>query len=132
MKREFTLSVDLPASPEKVFKAWMSSSGHTAMTGSPAKVEPRIGGKFSAWDGYITGKTVDLKPYGRIVQSWRSGEFAASDPDSRLEITLEPIKVGTRLTLKHSEIPEGQADNYKAGWEEWYLQPMQAYFSADK
>ena len=36
------------------------------MTGSPAKVEPRVGGKFTAWDGYITGKDTraeTLYPY---------------------------------------------------------------------
>lgn len=128
MKREFTLIVDLPAPPEKVFKAWLSSGGHSAMTGSPAQIEPRVGGSFSAWDGYITGRTLDLKPYTRIVQSWRAGEFAESDPDSMLEITLEPSKAGTRLTLRHSEIPEGQAESYESGWKEWYFEPMQLHF----
>ncbi len=76
MKNEFKLTAELPATPEKVFKAWLSSDGHSAMTGSPAKVEPRVGGTFSVWDGYITGSTLELKPYSRIVQAWRSGEFA--------------------------------------------------------
>jgi uncharacterized protein YndB with AHSA1/START domain len=62
MKTSFTISTLLPAVPEQVFRAWLSTSGHTAMTDSPAKVEPRVGGKFTAWDGYITGKTIELKP----------------------------------------------------------------------
>ncbi len=128
MKNEFKLTAELPTTPEKVFKAWLSSDGHSAMTGSPAKVEPRVGGKFSAWDGYITGSTLELEPYARIVQAWRTGEFKESDPDSRLEISLEASKKGTRLTLSHSDIPAGQADSYRAGWEEWYFTPMQEYF----
>ena len=128
MKTEFTISTVFSATPEKVFKAWLSTEGHSAMTGSPAKVEPRVGGTFMAWDNYITGKTLELKPYTRIVQAWRTTEFSEKDPDSRLELTLEAVKEGTKLTLKHSNIPDGQADSYEGGWDESYFQPMREYF----
>ena len=129
MKREFTISAEFPVTPEKLFRAWLSSKGHTEMTGSAAKVEPRVGGKFSAWDGYITGTTLELKPHTRIVQAWRTNEFAENDPDSKIVVELEALEVGTRLTLTHSDIPKGQADSYRSGWEEWYFAPMRAYFS---
>lgn len=130
MKREFTVSTKLAATPEKVFRAWLSSEGHANMTGSPATVEPRVGGKFTAWDGYITGKTVELKPYNLIVQAWRTSEFADSDPDSRLELVLKPIPGGTKLTLFHSGLPDGQAESYESGWEESYFAPMREYFGS--
>lgn len=100
------------------------------MTGSPAKVEPREGGKFSAWDGYITGRTLRMIPDARIEQAWRTGEFAEDDPDSTVVLTFKSTRGGTKLTLTHSGIPEGQADSYKAGWEEWYFAPMRDYFGA--
>jgi len=128
MKTEFTVSTNLPASPEKIFRAWLSSEGHSAMTGSTAKVEPRVGGKFTAWDGYITGKTLELKPYSRIVQAWRTSEFPDQSPDSRLEILLEAVKDGTKLTLIHSNIPDDQADSYEGGWDDNYFKPMKDYF----
>jgi uncharacterized protein YndB with AHSA1/START domain len=130
MKTAFTVSTLLPADPEKVFRAWVSTEGHTAMTGSPAKVTPRVGGKFTAWDGYITGKTLELKPYSRIVQAWRTSEFAEEDADSRIEVLIEPAKGGAKLILRHSNIPKGQADSYESGWEESYFVPMREYFSA--
>jgi activator of HSP90 ATPase len=99
------------------------------MTGSTAKVEPRAGGTFTAWDGYITGKTLELKPYSRIVQAWRTSEFPDESPDSRLEIILEAAKKGTKLTLIHSKIPDDQADSYEGGWEDNYFKPMKEYFS---
>ena len=129
MKTEFTISTVFSATPEKVFKAWLSTEGHSAMTGSPAKVDPRVGGIFTAWDNYITGKTLELKPYTRIVQAWRTTEFSEKDPDSRLDLTLEAVKEGTKLTLKHSNIPDGQADSYESGWNESYFQPMREYFT---
>ncbi len=128
MKNSFTVSTILPATPEKIYKAWLSSSGHSGMTGSEAHVEPRVGGSFTAWDGYITGKTTALTPFTRIVQDWRTTEFPEAAPDSQIEIVLEAVKGGTKLTLTHRNIPEGQADSYESGWDESYFEPMRAYF----
>lgn len=132
MKNQFTISTFIPAPPEEVFRAWLSSEGHTGMTGSKAKVEPRVGGAFTAWDGYITGKTTALKPYTRIVQAWRTSEFPDDCADSQIEIVLEAVEGGTTLTLTHTNIPAGQADSYESGWEESYFQPMREYFSQQK
>lgn len=128
MENEFTITTFMPAPPEKVFRAWLSSEGHTGMTGSTARVEPRVGGSFTAWDGYISGRTAALKPYTRILQDWRTSEFPEDAPDSQIEILLEPAEGGTKLTLTHRNIPEGQAESYKSGWDESYFQPMRAYF----
>jgi hypothetical protein len=49
MKNGFTLSDTIRAKPAEVYKAWLSSEGHTAMTGSPAEVDGKVGGEFSAW-----------------------------------------------------------------------------------
>ena len=132
MKTKFSVSTRLPATPEQVFRAWLSSEGHSAMTGSAATAEPRVGGKFTAWDGYITGKTVELKPYNLIVQAWRTTEFSNTDPDSRIEIVLKPVEGGTKLSLFHSDVPEGQAESYESGWEESYFAPMREYFAGLK
>src|SRR5208337_1777476 len=64
------VSAVLPAEPKAVYDAWMSSKGHAAMTGSPAKITARVGGAFSAWDGYISGKNLELEQGARILQSW--------------------------------------------------------------
>ena len=130
MENKFKMSTVLHATPEQVFRAWLSTDGHTAMTGSPAKVEPRVSGAFTAWDGYIFGKTLELKPYSRIVQAWRTTEFPEGSPDSRVEVVLEAAEGGTKITLVHTDIPEGQADDYKQGWKDWYFKPMKKYFSA--
>ena len=128
MKNGFKVSAVIPAKPAEIYKAWLSSKGHSAMTGSAAKVTGKVGGKFSAWDGYIFGKTLELEPDHRIVQAWRTSEFPDDAPDSRLEVLLAEIKTGTKVTLTHTEIPEGQTDGYKQGWEDFYFKPMKEYF----
>ena len=125
---EFKMSVTLHATPKEIFDAWLSGEGHSQMTGSQAQVQKRRGGKFSAWDGYIWGVTLEMERPGRIVQSWRTSEFPKGAPDSTVEILLEKSKSGTRLTLRHSNIPAGQAENYKQGWKDFYFKPMKEYF----
>lgn len=128
MKNGFTLTTVIPATPAEIYKAWLSTKGHTAMTGSAAKVDGKIGGKFTAWDGYIFGSTLALEPDQRIAQAWRTSEFPDEAPDSLVEITLKETKSGTKITLTHSQIPAGQEDSYRQGWEDFYFKPMQAYF----
>ena len=129
MAEKLYLSTLIPAEPEKVYLAWLDSAGHTAITGSPAKIDRRIGGKFTAWDGYIEGTTLELQPFQRILQSWRTSEFPDSSPNSQLEMLFEPAEGGTRLTLIHTNIPDGQAEEYRQGWEDFYFTPMTSYFS---
>jgi uncharacterized protein YndB with AHSA1/START domain len=122
-------SAVIPAEPAAVYSAWMSSKGHADMTGSPAKVTARAGSQFSAWDGYISGKTLELAPPARILQSWRTTEFAEDEPDSLLEVLLAPTKGGTRVTLIHTNIPAGHGPEYKKGWIDFYFKPMKEHFS---
>lgn len=129
MENKFIMSDVITATPEQIYKAWLSTDGHTKMTGSPAEVEGRVKGKFTAWDGYISGETLELKPYSRIVQAWRTTEFPGGSPDSRVEILLESVKDGTKVTFVHSNIPDGQADDYKQGWQDFYFKPMKNYYS---
>ena len=124
------LSAVIPADPEAIYEAWMSSKGHGAMTGSGATVTAKVGGKFTAWDGYISGTTLELQPGARIVQSWRTSEFAQEDTDSRLEVLLEKASKGTRVTLVHTNIPPGQGAEYRKGWIDFYFTPMKEYFGS--
>jgi activator of HSP90 ATPase len=122
------LSVFLPATAKQIYNAWLSSEEHSAFTGGAAIIDPRIGGKFNVWDDYITGTTIELEPYRRIVQTWRTTDFPAGSPDSKLKVLLEEIDSGTKVTLFHDDIPEGQSNEYEQGWNDYYFEPMQKYF----
>ena len=126
----FTVSTVLPGTAQAIYKAWLSSKGHSEMTGGEAKCSARAGGKFTAWDGYISGKNLELVPGEKIAQSWRTTEFDEGDADSRLEVALAATKGGTKVTLKHSELPAGSGASYKDGWREHYFAPMKEYFAS--
>ena len=128
MAYDYTLTCDLPASPEAVYAAWLDSKAHSDMTGSPASAAAAVGTPYTAWDRYIWGETLELFPGRRIVQSWRTAEFADDDPDSTIVVELEPTETGTRLTLTHSGVPDGQTGYEQSGWRDFYFVPMTRYF----
>ena len=120
---EFTLKTKIDATPEQIYKAWLSSEGHTNMTGGSATISDKIGENFIAWDGYIEGKNIELEPFKRILQSWRTSQFEEEEEDSQIEILLNEIDGQTELTLIHSNVPES-GEHYIKGWDNHYFQPM--------
>ena len=127
MSLEFEISESFHVPRQVVYDTWLDSDGHGAMIGASASASNEVGGEFMAHDGYITGKNLELIPGKLVRQSWRTQQFADSDPDSELEITLEPEGTGTRLTLKHTNLPD-DGMHYKTGWIEHYFTPMKAHF----
>ena len=120
-------SLHVPA--REIYEAWLDSAKHTAMTGSPARASRLVGGEFTAWDGYITGKNLLLVENKKIVQSWRSSEFPEEAPDSVLSVLLTEREGITEVELEHRDIPPGQGVQYQSGWIEFYANPMQKFFS---
>ncbi len=124
---EFTVSATIPTGPEVIYQAWLSSEGHTAMTGGEANCSDEVGAEFDAWDGYIEGKNIALEPDSRIVQTWRTSQFDESEPDSQIEVTFTPSGSETLVTLHHTRVPD-DGDHYRTGWHDHYFEPMKAYF----
>ena len=52
--------------------------------------------------------------------------------DSVLEILFAADPEGTRLTLVHSGIPDGQGETYHEGWQSKYFAPMREHFAKTK
>lgn len=128
MEEQFTISTELNKPAHIIYQAWLNSKEHTAFTGGEAIIENELGSKFTAWDEYISGKIMVLDEGKKIVHSWRTVEFKEEE-DSVLEVHLEDLPNDRcKITLHHSQLPEGGAKKYSIGWEENYFQPMRAYF----
>lgn len=123
------LSVVLPIEPAALLQAWLSSEAHSEFTGGAAQIDAVEGGRFTAWDGYIEGVTECIEP-ARLVQRWRTSEFPAESADSRLELRFEAEGTGTRLVISHTEIPVGQGERYRGGWQEFYFTPLQRWLAS--
>lgn len=127
-----TQTVVIPASPEDVYDAYIDPKKHSAFTGAETTCDPRVGGEFTAWDGYITGKNLELEKGKRIVQEWSTSEWPEDYPPSRLELTFSEVKGGTELTMVHSDVPASQAEDYRQGWIDDYWDLLKEYFQSKK
>ncbi len=128
MAENISVSDIIPARPERLFAAWLDPEQHGRMTDGLATDEGD--GRFTAWDGYISGRTVSAVPHATIVQAWRTSEFGDEDPDSLLTVRFEPTGEGTKITFDHENIPDGQGEAYLEGWKDFYFTPMKKYFGA--
>ena len=132
MPYDYSLTAFIPASARDIYNAWLDSLAHSEMTGGQANITSEPGGAFSAWDGYISGRNLELVPGERIVQAWRTTKFDEDHEDSIVTITLEDRDDGALLTLSHSNVPETHLGYEQGGWHTHYFEPMIAYFTGKR
>jgi len=111
------------ASPDEVYGLIMDSRKHTSLSLEKAVISKKVGGKFSAWRGHLSGYNLALKPGRKIVQAWRATGWW---PDHYSIVTFDFAKVpaGTRLTFTQIGIPPHRYSGHYHGWIETYWTPM--------
>ena len=130
-KPQIEQEVVLSCSSKYAYDAWLDSNTHGAMIGAEAEVEPKVGGEFSIWDGYLVGKTLELHSNPlKIVQSWR--DTSSGWPDyhySTIEIEFLPHgKKGTLIKFAQNGVPEKFVESIEQGWKDFYWDKMKEYF----
>jgi uncharacterized protein YndB with AHSA1/START domain len=120
-------TVFFKSAPEDVYEALLDPRKHSEFTGSPATTSAKVGAKFTAWDGYIVGKNLELVNGKKIVQEWKTTEWPEGYPVSRLEFILTAKKGGTELKMVHSRVPAEQVAEYSSGWKSAYWDPLKEY-----
>jgi activator of HSP90 ATPase len=118
--------------PAELYGFFMDSAKHSAATGMPAKVDGKVGGKWSAFGGMILGKTLALVPHRMIVQAWRSSAWKKTDPDSILVVRFERTKTGAAAYLAHVGVPPHDHKGVSEGWKKYYWQPWKKYLKERK
>lgn len=116
------------ATPHDIYELLMDSKKHTAFSGGAARIGTKIGGVFSAYDGYITGKNLELVKDKKIVQQWHASDW----PDDALSIAtfvLTKTKTGTKLTFTQTDVPQEFYADIKQGWVDFYWVPMKEYLA---
>ena len=118
-------SIGFNCTAHDIYEAFMDEKKHAAFTDSKARIDRKVNGKFSIYDGEITGKTLELIPDEKIVQEWRY-EYPEWPKDyfSKITINLKEINGKTRLRFFHTGIPEQYASEIEQGWKEYYWEPM--------
>lgn len=131
------VTMHLPAAPHDVFPCFTDPARLVQWMGSEATLEPVPGGVYHLRmaDGFeAAGQFAEVVPPHRVVFTWgfasdeaarhtkhRQGDASVSamPPGStRVTVTLEPQDGGTRLTLRHDNLPSAELrEGNRAGWE---------------
>lgn len=124
--------VKFNASPDTVYELLADSTKRSKVTGRKANVSKKVGGKFSADNGRVTGVNVDLVPGQRIVQAWRREDF----PEgifSMAAVTLTPTRGGgTELVLTHRGVPKWLIDGTEENWRRDYWDKIRTHLARKK
>jgi activator of HSP90 ATPase len=127
MTKAIQQSVEFRASPAVLFEIYLDSKKHSEATGAPARLSRKPGGKFTAWNGQLSGRNLLIIPKRVIVQAWRATHWKSSDPDSILILTFTKSPRGGRVDLAHANVPEHDHTGVTRGWPEYYWQPWKEY-----
>ena len=126
--RDLELEIDLLAPPELVYKGWLDSYIHGAISEALAAIDPKVDGEYRLWSGSVQGRFTQLITNKKISMTWRTVEFPITTEDSFVTITLKEIKAGTRFCVFHQKIPDVFFEQFRFAWQEYYFPRMQNFF----
>ncbi|XP_072031729.1 activator of 90 kDa heat shock protein ATPase homolog 1-like [Amphiura filiformis] len=121
IKEEFKCSVD------DLFETFTDPQRVRAFTRSDAQMEVEIGGKFTLFNGNVSGEFVSLDRGKQIIQRWRYKSW----PDAHfstvtMDFTQKPDC--TELKLTQTGVPKSDYERTKEGWKNYYWRGINMTF----
>jgi activator of HSP90 ATPase len=129
------------ASPQRVYGALTSGKSFDAITrlsdgdallkasgAKPTAINAEVGGTFTLFGGYVTGRNLEMLPDERLVQAWRAGSWK---PGAFSIATFSFVKEGakTKLLFDHRGFPDGEGSSLAQGWHTHYWGPLTTFLS---
>ena len=129
MDRTIVESIEIEASPERVFSAWTDPEQLVAWWGDDQtyrttgwESDLRVGGKWIARGKGVDGRTfsvegeyLQVEPPKQLTFTWKPSWSA--EGSTVVELELKPTAGGTLLTVKHSGFTSDQTfESHSNGW----------------
>jgi len=125
-----TVEFDVP--PRLLFELYADARRHAKVIGATVRFERRVGGRFSAWGGGVSGVNIVLRAPSLIVQAWRAEDFP-EESYSILHLSFNAVaRGGTRLELVQHGVPRKCARTIARNWHECYWESMQRMLSVHR
>jgi activator of HSP90 ATPase len=121
-------TVTFKASPREVYDMLMDSKKHRSLSGQPAKISKKVGGKFTAWGSHLSGINLVLKPGRKIVQAWRATGWWPEHYSIAI-FDISKTRSGSKLKFTQIGIPPSRYSGHYRGWIETYWTPMKEIFA---
>ena len=120
----------LPAPPDVVYDEWLDPDAFADwMCPRPARCrgiesDPRVGGRLridieeEGTEFYVTGEYLVLDRPSRLSFTWSCSTWPDPGLSSVVTVLLAPHEDGqTLMTIRHTLLPPGLADQHERGWE---------------
>ena len=134
-------AVMLGASPQRVYQALTTTKDFDMITrlsdgaallnaagAKPTAISTELGGLFTLFGGYITGRHLEMLPNERLVQAWRAASWKPGGFSiAAFYLTAEGGK--TKLNFEHRGFPNGNGVSLAQGWHSHYWQPLAKYLA---
>ncbi|MCB1308696.1 MAG: SRPBCC domain-containing protein [Leptospiraceae bacterium] len=125
---EIQHSISVRASMIEVFEALTVPRIIDEWGGGPSRFQARTNGKWSLWDGEMSGTVKDVEFPRRLIYTLREEYWDDGILDSLVSFTLEEIPRGTLLILEHTGLPSRKIrEIHNEGWCEYFLGPLKSY-----
>jgi activator of HSP90 ATPase len=117
---------------KELYDLYMNEKKHSEITGGPVKITNKVGAGYSVYDGYITGKNLELIKDRLIVQTWKGSDWNKDDIESIFILKFEPKGKNVVVKMIHANIPSKQVEGIKKGWDDYYWEPWKKYLENKK
>jgi activator of HSP90 ATPase len=118
------------ATPHDLYETLMDGERHGALSGQPAKVSRRAGGKWNVGHD-LEGKHLRLTKDKRIVQTWRANNWPKG-VYSKATFALSRVPSGTRIRFTQTRVPDEFFGEISQGWREYYWNPLRKQFGSSR
>ncbi len=109
------LTLQLPQSPERVYRAFTDPQDLTRWFSREPEFEVTVGGRYGTGSG-DAGRFLTVLPRERLRFTWEHPEHA---PGTRVEVRFDEDADGTRVTLSHAGFAsQADAEDLRRGWTE--------------
>ncbi len=122
----------LPTTPQRVMELLIDQQMISEWSIADAKLEPKIGGKFMMFDGWVSGKVTRLSQY-ELSYTWTTTDWEEGTKPSEVTYTLSVDGEGTKVELNHIGLPtEEEMEGHRDGWQEHFFGPLEEYIETDE
>lgn len=107
------------------------SDAVTLLTAPGAKatsIDREVGGAFTLFGGYVTGRHLEMVRNERLVQAWRAGSWGAGDY-SVVRFVLLAQGAQSKLVFDHRGFPDAQGASLAYGWRAHYWEPLTKFLA---
>jgi activator of HSP90 ATPase len=133
--------VTFDASPRRVYEALISTKDFDLITrlsdgaallaaagAKPTAISSELGGSFTLFGGYVSGRHIEMLPNERLVQAWRAGSWKSGEFSiAAFNLTAEGGK--TKLKFEHRGFPNGNGTSLANGWHSHYWEPLAKFLA---